>query len=153
METKVKLTLTGIFATLTGVLNQSAISLFNVPLNVIILAASGCLLSYAYDSHPEPIQKKKFYFSVLANTLTACAAVSVIPYLLGWDWYSDKMQGSVAFLFALSARVAIPFFFKVMPEIIRRWFRVGEYKELPDRATIAGRNEYERYEKLPDDFK
>lgn len=148
-----KLTLTGIFAAITGALNQSAISLFNVPLNVIILAAAGCLLSYAYEGQPEHTQKKKFYLSVAANTLTAVAAVSVVPSFLGWGWYDDKMQGSVAFLFALSARFAVPFFFKMVPEIMRRWFRIGEYKEMPDRASLANNSEYERYEKLPDDLK
>lgn len=138
---------------IAGALNNFAISLFNVPLNVIILAAAGCLLSYAYDGSPEHVQKKKFYFSVLANTFTACATVSVVPHFMGWDWYSDKMQGSVAFLFALSARFAIPFFFKMMPEIIRRWFRVGEYKDIPERESSTSYSEYERYERLPDDFK
>jgi len=138
---------------IAGIVNDFTISLFNVPLNVIILAAAGCLLSYAYDGHPEHVQKKKFYFSVLANTFTACAAVSVVPHFMGWDWYSDKMQGSVAFLFALSARFAVPFFFKLMPEIIRRWFRVGEYKDIPERDSSVGYDEYERYERLPDDFK
>ena len=153
MVTRMKYTLTGITATVTGMLNQFTISLFNVPINVIILAAAGCLLSYAYEGHPEHVEKKKFYFSVLANTFTACAAVSVVPHFMGWDWYSDKMQGSVAFLFALSARFAIPFFFKMMPEIIRRWFRIGEYKEIPERESSTSYNEYERYERLPDDFK
>ena len=138
---------------IAGIVNDFTISLFNVPLNVIILAAAGCLLSYAYDGYSEHVQKKKFYFSVLANTFTACAAVSVVPHFMGWDWYSDKMQGSVAFLFALSARFAVPFFFKLMPEIIRRWFRVGEYKDIPERESSTSYNEYERYERLPDDFK
>lgn len=146
-----KFTLTGIFAAMTGMLNTFTISLFNVPLNVIILAAAGCLLSYAYDGNSEHVEKKKVYFSVLANTFTACAAVSVVPHFLGWGWYSDKMQGSVAFLFALSARFAVPFFFKVMPEIIRRWFKIGEYKDVQSSNRYNSR--YEEYERLPDDFK
>lgn len=148
-----KLLSLGVSATIAGFLNSITLSLFNVPLNVIILAAAGCLLSYAYEGNSEHVEKKKFYFSVLANTFTACAAVSVVPHFLGWGWYSDKMQGSVAFLFALGARFAIPFFFKMMPEIIRRWFRIGEYKEIPERESSTSRNEYERYERLPDDFK
>lgn len=149
-----KYALTGVFAAVAGLLNSLTVNLFNVPLNVIMLAAAGCLLSYAYDGNAEHIEKKrkkKFYFSVLANTFTACAAVSVVPHFLGWGWYSDKMQGSVAFLFALSARFAVPFFFKMMPEIIRRWFKIGEYKDV-DSST-----KYEQYEeeqeRLPDDFK
>lgn len=146
----VKFTLTGIFAAAAGMLNSFTISLFNVPLNVIILAAAGCLLSYAYNENREKVSRKKFYFSVLANTFTACAAVSVAPHLLGWSWYSDKMMGSVAFLFALSARFAVPFFFKMVPEIIRRWFRIGEYKDTSERVNYESSTEYER---LPDDFK
>lgn len=135
-----------------GMVNTFTISLFNVPLNIIMMAAAGCLLSYAYDGNSEHIENKKktrFYFSVLANTFTAVAAVSVVPHLLGWSWYSDKMQGSVVFLFALSARFAIPFFFKMMPEIVRRWFKIGEYKDV--ESYTQGR--YEEYERLPDDFK
>ena len=132
---------TGIFATITGAANTFSVSLFNVPLNVIILGGAGSLLSHAYDGSPQQTKKSKFYMSLLANTLTAVAAVSVIPYYFGWGWYSDKMQGSVCFLFALSARFAVPFFFKAMPEIIRRWFRIGEYKDIPEREKAVGKDE------------
>lgn len=148
-----KLAVTGTSAAVVGAVDNFAVSLFNVPLSVIILAAAGCLLSYAYDGSPEHTQKKKFYLSVLANTFSSCAAVSVVPHWFGWEWYSDKMEGSMAFLFGLSSRFAIPFFFKLMPEIIRRWFRVGEYKDIPERESSTSYNEYERYERLPDDFK
>ena len=155
METR--MTVAAVGGGILGWVNAFTVSLFNVPLNVIILAAAGCLLSYAYEGHPEHIQKKKFYFSVLANTFVASAAVSVAPQFLGWGWYSDKMQGSVAFLFALSARFAIPFFFKMMPEIIRRWFRIGEYKDAEASGDYRGMREFdeqnEEYERLPDDFK
>lgn len=148
-----KLLTIGASAAVTGFLNSLALTLFNVPINVVVLAAAGCLLSYAYEGNPEHTPKKKLYFSILANTFTATAAVSVVPHFLGWGWYSDSMQGSVAFLFALAARFAVPFFFKMLPEIIRRWFRIGEYKDVPEKNDVTGYSEYERYERLPEDFK
>lgn len=126
-----KLTFMGAMGSLWGSINMLTTELFNVSsLGVIGLAFTGALLSYAYNVDDEkPVSRRKFYISIVANTLTAVAAVSIIPGLLGWEWYDKKMEGSLAFLFALVARFAIPFFFKSGPELFRRWFRIGEYRQ------------------------
>lgn len=115
-----------------GLFNSASIALFNVPILVPIMACSGALLSFAYDDDSRPktrISKKKAAFLVLANTLITTAAVSVFPDLFGWTWFSGKLQGSVALLIAASARFTIPLIIKTLPEIVRKWFKVGEYNK------------------------
>ena len=67
-------------------------------------------------------------FLVIASTVITTAAVAVFPEMLGWNWYSAKLQGSVALLMAASARFVIPLAIKTLPEIVRKWFKVGEYR-------------------------
>jgi hypothetical protein len=111
-----------------GPLDTASVYLLGVPVHVIFMSLLGAALSYAFQIEGEaPAPKRKMYFSVAANTMLASACVAVLPGLLGWDWYSSKVEGSVALLFAASARFTIPLLIKTFPEIIRKWFRVGEY--------------------------
>lgn len=113
-----------------GPLDAFSLSLFNVPVNVIFLAFLGAALSNAYsDDPPSALSKPKLYVILLANTLISTACVAVLPQALGWSWYNSKIEGSVAFLLAMSARFAIPLLIKTFPEILRRWFKLGEYND------------------------
>lgn len=117
-----------------GGLNNLSISLFNVPITVVFMAAAGALLSFAYNvDGDDKMPRRKLFVLVLANTMLACAAVAVLPQWLGWSWNSPKIEGSLALLFAAIARFAVPWGLKVMPElakeILSKWFRLGEYKQ------------------------
>lgn len=111
-----------------GLLDKWAVSLFNVPLTVIGMAAAGALLSFAYDIEGEkPMKRSKLYFLVFANTVLASAAVSAFPYAFDWKPMSVGLAGSVALLLAAAARFFIPAFIKLPGELIRKWFKLGEY--------------------------
>lgn len=97
----------------------------------VFMALVGAAISYAYNEGESGthINKKKMYFNIIANTLISTAAVTVLPAILGWEWYSTKLEGSVALLIAASARFMIPIFIKLIPEIVRKWFKLGEYNQ------------------------
>lgn len=113
-----------------GIVNDASIAAFNLPIIVPIMAAGGAMLSFAYDddnSETTKLTKKRVIILVIANTLLTTAAVSVFPAWLGWDWYDSKLQGSLALLLAAGAKFVIPLAIRTLPEIIRKWFKIGEY--------------------------
>lgn len=117
---------------ITGWLNNISISLFNVPVTVVAMAAAGALLSFAYNvDGDEEMPRKKLFILVMANTMLACAAVAVLPQWLGWSWNSSKIEGSLALLFAALARFVIPWGLGLVPElgkeILSKWFKLGQY--------------------------
>lgn len=116
-----------------GFINDASIAIFNLPILVPIMACTGAILSFAYDDDDDKkktkLSKKKAVFLVLANTLVVTALVSVLPGYFGWSWYSPKMQGSLALILAASAKFIIPVFKTLLLELVRKWFRLGEYKK------------------------
>ena len=133
---------TGVAAVSLSPLDAIAVSLFGVTSTTVFMALAGAVISFAYNEGEatQPITRKKMYFLILANAFVASAAVSVLPDLMGWEWYSSKVQGSIALLLAVSARWVIPLFFKLLPEVakevISKWFKIGAYhapkKESPN---------------------
>lgn len=115
-----------------GILNSVSLAVFNLPVTVPIMACAGAMLSFAYDdddSKKTKLTKKTVIKLVIANTLITTAAVCVLPEVLGWEWYSTKLQGSLALLLSASARFVIPIFIRLLPEVARKWLKVGEYRE------------------------
>lgn len=132
------LTATALAAASLGPLDSVSFTLFGTASSTtVFMALVGAAISFAYNEGEEApaIPKKKMYFLIIANTLICTAAVSVMPGLLGWEWYSNKVEGSVALLMAVSARFIIPLFFKTLPEIVRKWFKLKEYKGENDEAV------------------
>lgn len=108
-------------------LNVVPMYLFNVPLSVIFMAFVGAALSYAWADEQPALPKKKVYVGVIFYTLMTTSLVAVLPHWLGWEWYDVKYQGSLAFIMAAAARFILPAFTKMLPEIVRKWFKIGEY--------------------------
>lgn len=138
-----KLALVGSAGSVWAAMNAITVELFNVPIGVVNLAIVGALLSYGYDfdEKKKPISRKRYFASLITNVIASTSAVTIMPGVLGWDWYNTKMEGSVAFLLALTARFTIPKIFRAIQtfnisEGLRKWFRVGEYKELPKKEVI-----------------
>ncbi len=113
-----------------GPLDSIALHLFDVSATTIFMSLAGAILSFAYDEGERSLHtsKKKMYFLVLANTFISVAAIAIAPEMFGWEWYNNRVEGSAALLLAASARFTIPLVIKTAPELIRKWFRVGEYK-------------------------
>jgi hypothetical protein len=109
-------------------LNEISAALFSTPITTVFMAAVGSSLTYAYDlDGAAPMSRKRMYFLAVANTAFATAAVVVLPKWLGWEWASNAMQGSLALLFAASARIVIPTIFGLAKEIVKKWFRLEQY--------------------------
>lgn len=119
---------TGLAAlTSIGVINDWSVPLFGVPLTVIGMAAAGAYLSFAYG---EPVKsRKKLYTLAIANTFLAAVSVAVLPQWLGWEWSSHKLEAPLAGMFAFAARFAVQPLIDTVPELIRKFFKLNEYKE------------------------
>lgn len=128
------MTAAGLAAAGLGPLDAVAISLFGVASTTVFMALAGSVISFAYNEgeNTPKISRKKMYYLILGNAAIAASAVSVAPGLFGWEWYSTRVEGSVALLLAVGARWAIPLFLKMLPEIakdvVSKWFGIGEYK-------------------------
>lgn len=110
-----------------GMFNAISVPFIGVPLTVIGMAALGAYLSTAYGK-TEPV-KKKLYFLVAANIFLACVAVAVIPRWLGWEWYDSKIEAPLAGFFAFAARFWVPPLIELLPELIKKFFKLGDYKK------------------------
>lgn len=114
-------------------LDAVSLSLFGVASTTVFMALAGAVISFAYNEGEEApkLPRRRMYFLILANAAVSTALVSILPGLAGWEWYSSKVQGSIALLLAVSARWAIPVFFKLLPEIakdlVSKWFGIGIY--------------------------
>lgn len=127
---------------LFGIINDMSVSLFNVSLSVIVLSCTGACLSYAWDMDDEkPIPKKQMYKRILAITFFTTAAVAVFPAWLGWEW-TPKLEGSLGLLMAASARFVVPAAVKMVPEVLRKLFRL-EPKNEPDKSQMWEQEEVE----------
>lgn len=110
-----------------GVFNNLSMPFLGVPLTVIGMAAAGAYLSFAYGK-PEP-NRKKLYGLAIANTFLACVSVAVLPRMLGWDWAVPKIEAPLAGFFAFGSRWFIPAFIESVPEFVRKFLKLGDYKE------------------------
>lgn len=121
-----------------GALNLSAVDrvpiyFTNVPLATVFMAFVGSALFHAWDDSVRDMPRKKMYVSVLFFTMLSTTCVAVLPSMMGWEWYSTKLEGSLAFLFSVGAPHLIPIVKTLLPELARKWFRLGDHnrKEVP----------------------
>jgi hypothetical protein len=114
-----------------GALNLSAVDtvpmhFMNVSLSTVFMAFVGAMLTLAFSDETTKMPKKKLYISMVFFTLMSTAGVAVFPSLLGWEWYNTKLEGSLAFLVAAVSPLAFPIIRTLLPEIVRKWFRLGD---------------------------
>jgi fatty acid desaturase len=122
--------LTGIIATI----NELSVPLFGVPFTVITMATGGALISFAYGVKVKP--RKKMYMLAGANAFVATVLVAVLPAAMGWAWSSPKIEPALAACFAIAARWVIPPLIEMVPEIIRKIFKLPpKVKESEDEST------------------
>lgn len=111
------------------IFNDVSLPFFGVHLTVITMAAGGAIVSFAYG---DPItSRKKLYTLAIANTFIASAAVAVLPAALGWEWVQTGLQPALAALIAAGARWFVPAFITIIPEFLRKVFRLDKKTELP----------------------
>ena len=129
----------GAVAATYGWLNNISVPLFAVPLTVIAMAAAGAYLS-ASQGTPEK-KNAKFYLRHLGYLFMSVVSVSVIPNILGWDWVSPRLEGPIAGALAFSARYWVPATLELIPEIVKKVFKLKEYKD----ASYNDNQDYSEY--------
>lgn len=114
-----------------GPLDDVSLYLYGVPAQVILMSLLGAGLSFAWNpDESKPPPKKKMYIAIACITLLTPALVAAVPGMFGFgEWYSPKLEGSLALILATVARFIAPIFLKLLPEIARKWFGVGEYNK------------------------
>lgn len=117
----------GAVAATYGWLNDVSVPLFGTPLTVLAMAAAGTYLS-ASQAKPEK-KSGKFYLKHIGYWFMAITSVSIIPNLLGWDWATPRLEGPIAGALAFSARHWVPAVIESVPEIVKKIFKLKEYKD------------------------
>ena len=111
-----------------GALNVGSVNIvpmyfMNVPSSTVFMAFVGAMLTSAWSDEKHE-SKKKMYLHILFYTMVSTSTVAVLPSLLGWEWYNTKLEGSLAFIFSVVAPTAAPLFKSLLPELLRKWFRL-----------------------------
>ena len=117
----------GAVAATYGWLNDISMPLFGVPLTVIAMAAAGTFLS-ASQAKPEK-KGVKFYLKHSGYMFMAIVSVSIMPNIMGWDWAVPRLEGPIAGGLAFSARHWVPATIELIPEIVKKIFKLKEYKD------------------------
>lgn len=108
-------------------INDIIIPFFGVPITVITMAAGGALVSFA---HGEPMRdRKKLFKLAAANTFLATILVVVVPKMLGWQWAEPEVVPPLAAVGAWCARWFVPATIKLMPDVVKKVFGLGEYNK------------------------
>lgn len=112
-----------------GMWNQWSLPLLGVPLTVVMVAAFGAFLSNAY--HTERLPPRQLYFYAVTNTFLASISVAVIPKMMGWEWATPQIEAPLAGMMAFAAQWWVPAALSIVPEFLRKIFRLQPKKEEP----------------------
>lgn len=145
-------------ATTTGAVGLSAIDklsaviipFFGVPLTVVTMAAAGAAVSFIHgDKEPDT---SAVFKQAIGNAFLALLLVVVVPRMFHMSWVEPGITPPLAALVAWANRWAVPATIKMMPDIVRRLFKLGEYsghnayKGVVDREYDAQPLEEKYYE-------
>lgn len=121
-----KFTMAALSTSITiSAVNNLSIPFLGVPLNVVAVAAFGAIVSFAWGKPVEgPRKLWKLYSLFVGITFLAATFVAVVPYMMGWEWVKPELQPPFAGLVAAMMRFAIPPFIDLIPEVIRKIFRI-----------------------------
>ena len=128
-----------------GSINHITTPFFGVPLTVLAMAAGGALVSFAYGE-PET-SRRKLYITAAANTFLAAIFVAVIPRAFGWEWSVPALEPAFAAGVAWISRWAVPNTIKLVPDILRKVFRLDRDEESDEEYTPYRRHssKYDKY--------
>lgn len=111
-------------------LNDVSVPLFGVRVTVIMMAAGGAFASFAYGDPVKP--RSKLYLLALVNTFISAIVVAVFPSMMGWEWSTPKIEPPLAALVALGARWFVPSTIALIPELLRKIFRLDKKEDKVD---------------------
>ena len=126
LDTKL-MTMGGLTVLSAGFINNITVPLFGVPLTVVVIAIGGALASFAYG---EPAKNRKTLYTMAAvNAFLATLLVAVLPKAMGWQWAIPKIEPAMAGLIAALLRFAVPAFISLIPDIIKKIFKLDKYSQ------------------------
>lgn len=135
--------LTSVAVAATTGINGWSIPLFGVPLTVLAMAAGGATISFAYG---EPVKSRKRLFTLaVANTFIAAISVAVVPEAFGWEWVNEKLEPPLAGLVAVGARWFVPQFISLVPEVLKKFFRLEKYDKVYNSSSDYSDIDYSSY--------
>lgn len=114
-------------ASVGGLVNQWSVQLFNVPLTVVGMTVAGTLLSFGYG--PKVENRKNLYLQALFIAFLATVTVAVIPEVMDWDWVTPKLQAPLGGMLGVLGRFTIDPAIKLVPELLRKIFRLDKKDE------------------------
>lgn len=108
-------------------LNTILIPFFGVPMTVVTMAAAGAGVSFIHGDKEPDI--RKMFKQIAANTFLSLLLVVIIPKMFSMTWVEPGITPPIAALVAWGSRWAIPNTIKLMPDIVKRVFKLKEYKD------------------------
>lgn len=110
-----------------GLINQWSIQLFNVPLTVVGMTVAGTLLSFGYG--PKIENRKNLYLQALFIAFLSTVTVAIVPEFMDWEWVTPKLQAPLGGMLAVLGRFTIDPAIKIIPEVLRKIFRLDKKDE------------------------
>lgn len=114
-------------------LNSVILPFFGVPLTVVTMALAGAAVSFIHGDREPNI--KKVFKQVFANSFISLLLVVVVPRMFSMAWVEPGITPALTALVAWVSRWAIPNTIKLVPDIMRRVFKLGEYN---DKNSFGG---------------
>ena len=119
----------------TDIVSTANIPFFNVPMAVLTMAAAGAGVSFIHGEREPDV--KKMFRQILANAFLSVLLVVVVPKMFSLAWVEPGITPALTALVAWSARWALPATIKLMPDIIKRIFKLKEYKDTGEGGSFS----------------
>lgn len=108
-------------------LNAFIVPFLGVPVTVLTMAAAGAGVSFIHGD-PESNHKRMFKH-IVGNTFLAVLLVAVVPKMFSMAWVEPGIAPPIAALIAWASRWGVPAMIKLMPDVVKKVFRLKEYNE------------------------
>lgn len=115
---------------LIHMLNSIFIPFFGVPITVVTMALAGAGVSFIHGEREPDI--KKMFKQIVANTFLSLLLVVIVPKMFSMAWVEPGITPPLAAAVAWGSRWGVPATIKMMPDIIKRIFKLKEYKDTGD---------------------
>lgn len=116
-------------------LNSIFIPFFGVPITVVTMALAGAGVSFIHGEREPDI--RKMFKQIIANTFLSLLLVVIVPKMFSMAWVEPGITPPLAAAIAWGSRWGVPSTIKMMPDIIKRIFKLKEYKDTGDGDSFS----------------
>lgn len=120
---------------LIHMLNSIFIPFFGVPITVVTMALAGAGVSFIHGEREPDI--RKMFKQLIANTFLSLLLVVIVPKMFSMAWVEPGITPPLAAAIAWGSRWGVPSTIKMMPDIIKRIFKLKEYKDTGDGDSFS----------------